>query len=79
MTQRLLEGVIPNPSRWRLNPVHGGATVIDLGLCPLNTTLVVIGADPVRVRGRKRVVDGAVDAVSDEQASVGLEFDDGTL
>jgi xylose dehydrogenase (NAD/NADP) len=80
MSQRLLAEVVPNPDQWRLDPdLSGGATVMDIGLYPLNTARFVLDADPVRVRAHATVEDEAFDDVGDEHVSFGMDFDDGTL
>jgi xylose dehydrogenase (NAD/NADP) len=80
MSQRLLEEVVPDPDQWRLDPeLSGGATVMDIGLYPLNTARFVLDADPVRVRGRAVAESEAFEAVGDEHVSFGIDFDDGTL
>ncbi|ELZ77508.1 D-xylose 1-dehydrogenase [Haloferax volcanii] len=80
MSQRLLDEVVPDPDQWRLDPeLSGGATVMDIGLYPLNTARFVLDADPVRVRATARVDDEAFEAVGDEHVSFGVDFDDGTL
>ena len=80
MSQPLLEAVIPDPEQWRLDPdLSGGATVMDMGLSPLNTARFVLGADPVRVRARSRVETDAFADVGDEHVSFGIDFSDGTL
>ncbi|WP_066416189.1 D-xylose 1-dehydrogenase Gfo6 [Halorubrum aethiopicum] len=80
MSQRLLDEVVPDPDQWRLDPgLSGGATVMDIGLYPLNTARFVLDADPVRVRARAVVESEPFDAVGDEHVSFGVDFDDGTL
>lgn len=42
--------LIPNPDQWRLDPeLSGGATLIDIGLYPLNTTRFLLDHDPIHV------------------------------
>ena len=80
MSQRLLDEVVPDPDQWRLDPeLSGGATIMDIGLYPLNTARFVLGADPVRVRAQARVESTPFEAVGDEHVSFGIDFDDGTL
>ncbi|MGQ3330192.1 D-xylose 1-dehydrogenase Gfo6 [Halorubrum sp. FL23] len=80
MSQRLLDEVVPDPNQWRLDPeLSGGATVMDIGLYPLNTARFVLDADPVQVRARATVESEPFDAVGDEHVSFGVDFDDGTL
>ncbi|WP_202614582.1 D-xylose 1-dehydrogenase Gfo6 [Halostella litorea] len=76
MSQQLLE-MIPDPDQWRLNEsLSGGATVMDIGLYPLNTTRFVLDADPERVLASTMSTDDAFDDVSDQYASFLLEFPD---
>lgn len=42
--------LIPDPDQWRLDPeLSGGATLIDIGLYPLNTARFLLDRDPVEV------------------------------
>ncbi|MWG33474.1 D-xylose 1-dehydrogenase Gfo6 [Halomarina oriensis] len=79
MSQPLLD-VIPNPDQWRLNPdlTGYGATVMDLGIYPLNTARFVLDADPVSVGARLRSESEAFADVPDEHARFEFTFDDGT-
>jgi len=77
MSQRLLE-VIPDPDQWRLDPdLSGGATVMDLGLYPINTTRFVLDADPVAVQAQTVCNREAFADVGDEHAVFSLVFPDG--
>jgi xylose dehydrogenase (NAD/NADP) len=77
MSQRLLE-VIPDPDQWRLDPdLSGGATVMDIGLYPINTTRFLLDADPVSVQARTTQDHDAFADVGDEHVSFTLEFPDG--
>lgn len=80
MSQPLLD-IIPDPDQWRLDPdLSGyGATVMDLGIYPLNTARFVLDADPVAVRSELRSEHGAFDAVPDEHASFTVTFPDDVL
>ncbi|WP_137283821.1 D-xylose 1-dehydrogenase Gfo6 [Halorussus salinisoli] len=80
MSQDLLE-MIPNPDQWRLDPdLSGpGASVMDLGIYPLNTARFVLDADPVAVSSFARSEDDAFADVPDEAATFEIRFDDGTL
>jgi xylose dehydrogenase (NAD/NADP) len=80
MSQRLLE-MIPNPDQWRLDPdlAGPGASVMDLGVYPLNTARFVLDADPVAVSAFARSEDEAFADVPDEAATFEVRFDDGTL
>jgi len=76
MSQQLLE-MIPDPDQWRLNgDLSGGATVMDIGLYPLNTTRFVLDADPERVLASTISTDEAFADVPDQYASFILEFPD---
>ena len=77
MSQRLLE-LIPDPDQWRLDPdLSGGATVMDLGLYPINTARFVLDADPVAVQARTTHSRGAFEDVGDEHAAFTLVFPEG--
>jgi xylose dehydrogenase (NAD/NADP) len=80
MSQRLLE-MIPDPDQWRLDPdLSGpGASVMDLGIYPLNTARFVLDADPTTVSAFARFEDEAFEDVPDEAATFEIRFDDGTL
>lgn len=79
MSQPLLE-VIPDPDQWRLDPdLSGGATVMDIGLYPLNTTRFVLDADPMRVQATTLSVSKAFANVPDEHAAFQLEFPENVL
>ncbi|GAA0243110.1 D-xylose 1-dehydrogenase Gfo6 [Haladaptatus pallidirubidus] len=80
MSQPLLD-VIPNPDQWRLDPdlTGYGATVMDLGIYPLNTARFVLDADPVSVRAHLRSESTGFGDVPDEHASFELVCDDGTV
>ncbi|MFC5973661.1 D-xylose 1-dehydrogenase Gfo6 [Halomarina salina] len=79
MSQRLME-VIPDPDQWRLDPdlTGYGATVMDLGIYPLNTARFVLDADPVSVGAQFTAEHEAFADVPDEHASFEATFDDGT-
>ncbi|EMA46092.1 D-xylose 1-dehydrogenase Gfo6 [Halococcus saccharolyticus] len=78
MTQRLLD-MFDDPNHWRLDPdlAGYGASVMDLGIYPLNTTRFVLDADPVSVSARMDSTHDAFADVPDERASFRLDFDDG--
>ena len=77
MSQPLLE-MIPDPDQWRLDPdLSGGATVMDLGLYPINTTRFVLDADPHTVQARVTHESEAFADVGDEHAAFTLVFPDG--
>jgi len=79
-SQPLLE-MIPDPDQWRLDPdlTGYGASVMDLGVYPLNTARFVIDADPVSVQASMRSEGDAFADVPDEHAVFSVEYDDGTL
>jgi xylose dehydrogenase (NAD/NADP) len=77
MSQPLLK-VIPDPNQWRLDPeLSGGATVMDIGLYPLNTTRFVLDEDPLRVRAHTSYSDDAFAETGDERATFTMEFPGG--
>ncbi|WP_128477444.1 D-xylose 1-dehydrogenase Gfo6 [Halorussus pelagicus] len=80
MSQDLLE-IFSNPDQWRLDPdLSGpGASVMDLGIYPLNTARFVLDADPVEVSALARSEGEAFADVPDEAATFQIRFDDGTL
>ena len=76
MSQPLLD-VIPDPDQWRLDPdLSGGATVMDIGLYPINTARFVLDADPTAVQARTTYGHEAFAAVEDEHAAFTLVFPD---
>jgi xylose dehydrogenase (NAD/NADP) len=80
MSQPLLE-LIPDPDQWRLDPglVGYGASVIDIGLYPLNTARFVLDADPVRVGAMTHSSHEHFADVPDERAAFTVEYPDGVL
>ncbi|MFD1646850.1 D-xylose 1-dehydrogenase Gfo6 [Haloarchaeobius litoreus] len=77
MSQPLLE-VIPDPNQWRLDPeLSGGATVMDIGLYPINTTRFLLDDDPVAVQAHSTYEHDAFADVADEHVSFTLVFADG--
>jgi xylose dehydrogenase (NAD/NADP) len=77
MSQQLLD-MIPDPDQWRLDPdLSGGATVMDIGLYPINTTRFVLDADPVAVQARTTHQQEAFADVGDEHTAFTLVFPDG--
>ncbi|MFC6875327.1 D-xylose 1-dehydrogenase Gfo6 [Halobellus marinus] len=77
MSQPLLE-MIPDPDQWRLDPdLSGGATVMDLGLYPINTARFVLDKDPVAVQARTTHDRAEFEDVGDEHAVFTLLFPDG--
>lgn len=78
MTQRLLE-MNPDPDQWRLDPELAGygASVMDLGIYPLNTARFVLDADPTSVQASMHSTHDAFADVPDERASFRVEFSDG--
>ena len=80
MGQQLLDVVSGDPDQWRLDPdlAGYGATVMDLGIYPLNTARFVLDADPVSVTAQMHSEDEAFRKVPDQHATFSIEFDDGT-
>ncbi|WP_434521132.1 D-xylose 1-dehydrogenase Gfo6 [Halorubrum sp. AS12] len=80
MSQQMLETVSGDADQWRLDPdlVGYGASVMDLGIYPLNTARFVLDADPVSVTAQMRSADEAFDDVPDQHAAFTVRFDDGT-
>ncbi|WP_049996577.1 D-xylose 1-dehydrogenase Gfo6 [Halococcus sediminicola] len=77
MTQRLLE-MNPDTDQWRLDPdlAGYGASVMDLGIYPLNTARFVLDADPQSVQASMNSTHDAFSKVPDERASFGVDFPD---
>ena len=80
MSQPLLE-LIPDPDQWRLDPelVGYGASVIDIGLYPLNTARFVLDRDPVRVQAMTHADHEAFADVPDERAAFQVAYPDGVF
>jgi len=80
MTQQMLDVVSGDPNQWRLDPdLSGyGATVMDLGIYPLNTARFVLDADPVTVTAQMHSEDEAFRDVPDQHATFTMQFDDDT-
>lgn len=78
MTQRLLD-INPDTDQWRLDPdlAGYGASVMDLGIYPLNTARFVLDADPQSVQASMNSAHGAFSKVPDERASFRVDFPDG--
>jgi xylose dehydrogenase (NAD/NADP) len=77
MSQPLLS-IIPDEDQWRLDPeLSGGATVMDIGLYPINTARFVLGADPTAVQAHTAYEHDAFADVGDEHAAYTLVFPDG--
>ncbi|QLK26344.1 Gfo/Idh/MocA family oxidoreductase [Natrinema zhouii] len=81
MGQQMLDVVSGDPDQWRLDPdlAGYGATVMDLGIYPLNTARFVLDTDPVSVTAQMRSDDEAFREVPDQHATFTIEFDDGTF
>jgi len=81
MTQTMLEVASDDVNQWRVNPdlAGYGASVMDLGIYPLNTARFVLGADPVAAQGSMRSKRQAFSDVPDEYASFMVEYDDGVV
>lgn len=80
MGQQMLDVVSGDPDQWRLDPELAGygATVMDLGIYPLNTARFVLDADPVSVTAQMHSEDEAFRKVPDQYATFTIQFDDGT-
>lgn len=80
MSQPLLE-LIPDRDQWRLDPdlVGYGASVMDIGLYPLNTTRFVLDRDPIAVQAMTYTDHEAFDAVPDERAAFQIAYPEGVL
>ena len=80
MSQRLPQ-IFPDTDHWRYRRelVGPGATIMDIGLYPLNTTRFLLEADPVAVQGATRSPDEAFADVPDEHAAFTLQFPDDVL
>jgi predicted dehydrogenase len=79
MSQNIFDAISPDPDQWRLDPeLSGGAALADLGLYPLNTTRVLLDADPETVTAQ---VTNRHDAFNDVDESIAftVSYDDGTL
>jgi predicted dehydrogenase len=77
MTQRLLD-INPDTDQWRLDPdlAGYGASVMDLGIYPLNTARFVLDSDPISVTATMSSDHDAFSDVSDERASFRVDFPD---
>lgn len=80
MGQQMLESVSDDPDQWRLDPELAGygATVMDLGIYPLNTARFVLDADPVSVTAQMHSEDQAFRKVPDQHATFTVQFEDKT-
>ncbi len=78
MAQPLME-MNPNPDQWRLDPDMSGpgASVMDIGLYPLNTARFVLDQDPVAVQASMVSAGEAFEDVPDERSAFTLDFGDG--
>mgnify|MGYP000076634421 CR=1 FL=1 len=67
--------LIPNPDQWRLDPeLSGGATLIDIGLYPLNTARFLLDRDPIAVYAETDATHEWFDGL-DEHVSFQVSFD----
>ncbi|RDI70020.1 D-xylose 1-dehydrogenase Gfo6 [Halopelagius longus] len=80
MEQQMLSLVSGDPDQWRLDPELAGygATIMDIGIYPLNTARFVLDADPVSVTAQMHSEDEAFRDVPDQHATFTVQFDDGT-
>lgn len=70
----MFDVIDPAPDQWRLDrDLAGGGACWDVGVYPIETTRVLLDADPVAATGRLVSVDERFDAV-DERASFALDF-----
>ncbi|MDX1746441.1 MAG: D-xylose 1-dehydrogenase Gfo6, partial [Halobacteriales archaeon] len=70
----MFDVIDPSPTQWRLDrDLAGGGACWDVGVYPIETTRVLLDADPVAATGRLRSVDDRFDSV-DERASFALDF-----
>ncbi|MFC6823589.1 D-xylose 1-dehydrogenase Gfo6 [Halopelagius fulvigenes] len=78
--QQMLDVVSGDPDQWRLDPELAGygATIMDIGIYPLNTARFVLDADPVSVTAQMHSEDEAFRDVPDQHAAFTVQFDDGT-
>ena len=80
MCQQMLDAVSGDPNQWRLDPdlTGYGATVMDLGIYPINTARFVLDADPVSVTAQMHSTNRAFRDVPDQHATFTIRFDDDT-
>jgi len=80
MTQTMVEVVSEDTSNWRVDPDMAGygASVMDLGIYPLNTARFVLDAEPVAAQASMRSDSQAFSDVPDEAANFLVEYADGT-
>jgi xylose dehydrogenase (NAD/NADP) len=65
-----------DPDQWRLNEdLSGGATVMDIGIYPLNTTRFLLDVDPLRARGATASTAEEFVDVPDEFAAFQIDFE----
>jgi len=71
MTQTMLDVVSDDVDQWRVDPDKAGygATVMDLGIYPLNTARFVLDAEPVAATAMMRTEHKAFSKVPDEHAA----------
>lgn len=76
-SQQLLE-LIPDPEQWRLDPewTGYGASVMDIGIYPINTTRFLLNRDPTAVVSHLASPSEAFSDVPDERSSFLLRFED---
>jgi xylose dehydrogenase (NAD/NADP) len=75
-TQSLLE-IIPDADQWRLDPdlTGYGATVMDIGIYPINTARYLLDRAPVAASARTRSSHEAFGDVPDEHATFTLTYE----
>jgi xylose dehydrogenase (NAD/NADP) len=75
MSQTMLE-FIDDPDQWRLKEdLSGGASVMDIGIYPLNTTRFLLDVDPLRARGATASRSEHFSDVPDEFAAFQVDFE----
>jgi xylose dehydrogenase (NAD/NADP) len=81
MSERILD-LVDDDAPWRLDPdvVGPGASVMDLGIYPLNTARFVLERDPVAVTATMHTTDAeGFERVPDERAAFTVDYEGGVL
>jgi xylose dehydrogenase (NAD/NADP) len=75
MSQTMLE-FIDDPDQWRLKEdLSGGASLMDIGIYPLNTTRFLLDVDPIRASGTTASRSEHFSDVPDEFAAFQIDFE----